>query len=279
MNKYLKISLLSLFVIGCCTGCNGSITREIRHGGFAISGKFVCSALYPKDKEDTSYERIRYYTGTHIITKSGKIYEISPGQAYANNENCKEADTAIKEQANLDFKIIKAEDNKYYSLFGENGVNPYTEISTENKDYQLYDLLLKDPDVVKVLTIDSNNGVYYSLKNDGNVYKIVLGKADYNSPFTITGVEVAYDKNDFGGAKIIDFSYTGDQSLYTFIRTEERLYRMRIQNVEECSKYADIQCKYKMEQDPIFDTYKDNIIGFNGNVLLTNYKQTFTVAK
>ena len=279
MNKYLKISLLSLIVIACCTGCNGSITRDIRHAGFSMAGKFECSAIYPKDKEDTSYEKIKYYTGSHMITKSGKIYEVSPSQTYASKENCKEAETSIREQAILDFKVIKAEDNKYYSLFGENGVVPYTEIVPENKDYQLYDLLLKDPDVVKVLTIDSNNGIYYSLKNDGNIYKIVVGKADYNSPFTINSVSVAYDKNDYGGAKIIDFNYAGEQSLNTFIKTEERLYRFKIQNLEECSKFADISCKFKLEQDPIFDTYKDNIIAFNGSSLMTNYKQTFTVAK
>jgi len=278
MNKYFKISFLSLIVILCCCGCNGNITRDIRHAGFSMDSKFECSAIYPKDKEDTSYEKIKYYTGSHIITKTGKIYEVSAGQPYANNENCKEADTSIREQANLDFNVIKADDNKYYYLFGQSEVAAYSEISKENKDYQLYDLLLKDADVVKVLTVDSNSGTYYSLKSDGNVYKIVITRADTNSPLTIASVEIVFDKNEYGGSKIIDFSYTGEESVYTFIRTENKLYRVKVLNGEDCSKYVDVKCKFKMEEDPIFNTYKDNIIAFNGNFLLTNYKQSFTIA-
>ena len=278
MNKYLKISLLSLFVALCCTGCNGDITREFRHDGFTMGGEFKCSAIYPKDKEDTSYEKVKYYTGSHIITKSGKVYEISPGQVYANKENCKEADTKIKEQAILDYSVIKAEDNKYYYLFGQSEVAAYTEISKENKDYQLFDLLLKDADVVKVQTVDSNNGIYYSLKDDGNIYKIVIGKADNNSPLTINSVGIIYDKNDYGGSKIIDFSYAGEQSISTFIRTNDRLYRVFVENREECSKYADVKCTFKMKEDETFAKYKDRVIVFNGNFLLTDYKQTFTVS-
>ena len=278
MNKYLKISLLSLIVALCCTGCNGNVTRDLRHDGFTMGGEFKCSPIFPKDKEDTSYEKVKYYTGSHIITKDGKIYEISPSQVFANKENCKEADTKIREQANLDFNVIKGEDNKYYYLFGQSEVAAYSEVSTENKDYQLYDLLLKDADVIKVLTVDSNSGTYYTLKDDGNIYKIVIGRADNNSPLTINSVGIVYDKNDFGGSKIIDFSYVGEQSVYTFIRTEERLYRVFIENREECSKYADVSCKFKMMQDETFMKYKDRIIVFNGNFLLTDYKQTFTVS-
>lgn len=277
MNRYLKISLLSLLVVFCCTGCNGTITRDIRHNGFAVSGTFECSYVFPKDKEDTSYEKIKYFTGSHLITNSGKIYEVSMNQTYASKENCKEADTQIKEKANLNSNVIKGEDNKYYYLFGQSEVAAYSEITPDNKDYQLYDLLLKDADVVKVITVDSNAGVYYTLKSDGNVYKIVVGNSGYNTPFVVNSVGIAYDKNDYGSSKIVDFYYGGEQSISTFIRTENRLYRVMVENKEECTKYADVSCKFKMKEDTVYEQYKDSIIAYNGSVLITNYKKTFTV--
>lgn len=277
MNKYLKISLLSLIVVLCCTGCNGNVTRSIRHAGFNMGSKFECNAIYPKDKEDTSYEKIKFYTGGHIITTTGKLYEVSPSQLYANKQNCKEADTNIKVKANLDFSIVKGDDNKYYYLYGQSEVAAYSEVTTENKDYQLYDLLLKDADVIKVTTVDSNNGIYYALKDDGNVYKIVIGQADRNSPLQVTSIGIVYDYNDYG-SKIIDYSYAGEQSIYTFIRTENKLFRVRATNAEKCSKYADVKCEYKMEEDNAYQEFKDRVIAYNGNFLMTDYKQTFTVA-
>ena len=51
---------------------------------------------------------------------------------------------------------------------------------------------------------------------------------------------------------------------------------MRVTNLEDCSKYADITCEYEMKEDPIFEQYKDRIISFNGSLLITDYKRTFT---
>ena len=53
---------------------------------------------------------------------------------------------------------------------------------------------------------------------------------------------------------------------------------MRITNSSECKKYADIECKYKMEEDSLFEEYKDRIIVYNGSSLITDYKQIFNVA-
>ena len=64
-----------LFVAICCSACNGNITRDIRHGGYSIAGEFKCSAFYPKNKDDTNYEKIKYFLGSYAITEKGKIYE------------------------------------------------------------------------------------------------------------------------------------------------------------------------------------------------------------
>lgn len=274
--KKIKFAVLAVLVLVCCSACNGTITREIRHAGFTMGDTFTCDNFYPKEKEDTNYEKIKYFTGSHLINSEGKIYELSIGQKFANDQNCKVSDTNIVVKAIFDDKIVKGTDNKYYYLVGSNDVSSYSVIPETDNSYLIYDLLLKADDVIKVITANSSTGLYYVLKDDGNIYGYTISKKDYNSLPTVTSTTVAYSKNDYG-AKIIDFNYAGE-SLNTFLRTDDKIFRMKITNSEECNKYADIKCNYQMLEDEIFNTYKDVIISYNGNTLITNYKQMFTVA-
>ena len=211
-----------------------------------------------------------------IVDENGVIYEISLGQKYANNQNCKKAETNITVEAIMDNQIIKSSNNKYYRLVGQNDVKPYTEVSKIDNNYELIDLLMKQNDVVKVITANSNTGQFYVLKKDGNVHSYIVSKANRNDPIVITSIKKVYDKNDFDSS-IVDFSYAGE-SLGTFVRTEKSVYRMKITNSKTCKKYADVACEFKMEKDPIFDEYKENIIAYNGVNLITNYNQVFSVA-
>lgn len=274
--KKMKFVVLAVLILVCCSACNGTITREIRHAGFTMGDTFTCDNFYPKEKEDTNYEKIKYFTGSHLINSEGKIYELSIGQKFANDQNCKVSDTNIVVKAIFDDKIVKGTDNKYYYLVGSNDVSSYSVIPETDNSYLIYDLLLKADDVIKVITANSSTGLYYVLKDDGNIYGYTISKKDYNSLPTVTSTTVAYSKNDYG-AKIIDFNYAGE-SLNTFLRTDDKIFRMKITNSEECNKYADIKCNFQMLEDEIFNTYKDVIISYNGNTLITNYKQMFTVA-
>ncbi len=268
--------IILLVMIGICCGCNGNTTRDIRHAGFAMGGTFQCSNFFPKDKEDVDFEKIRYMTDSRIINTDGKIYELSLSQTFANGENCKDADTEIKVKAILDNTIIKGMDNKYYYLVGKNDVPSYAEIPNTDNSYAIYDLVLKEEDVVKVVTADSSAGIYYVLKRDGNVYSYEITRASTQAPPAVTTVSTVYDKMTYG-SDIIDFNYAG-QSLNTYVKTDDKVYRMRITNSEECGKYADVACQFSMQEDPIFVEKKDSIISYNGSVLITNYKQVFTVA-
>lgn len=274
MKKKIKVLVLFLVIL-LCSACNGSITRDIRHAGFSIGDKFICDGFFPSEKEDTSFNRIRYFTGTHLIDQMGNIYETSLSQQYRNKQNCKRAETSIRVKAIMDNKIIKGEDDKYYYLEAQNNVPSYTEVPDTDNSYEVYDLLLKDSDVIKVITANSSTGEYYILKTDGNIYSHTITKKDHNTPPQVTAISTVYNKNDYG-SEIIDFNYAGD-SLTTFIRTEKRVYRMHITN-EDCMKYADIKCVYALEEDSIFKEYEEEILMFNGSMLLTDYNQLFTVA-
>ena len=137
MKRKLKIFGLFLIVMGCC-GCDGNITRDIRHAGFTLNNeKFECSFLIPKDEESNT-SKVKYMGSSFVITDDDKIYDISLGQKFSNDQNCKSASTDIEVGAIFDNKIAKAKDGKYYYLVSENNINAYTEVDTTNKEYSLY---------------------------------------------------------------------------------------------------------------------------------------------
>ena len=167
MKKIIKLTLLLVVVVAFCTACEGDVTRELRHDGFNVGGDIICDAFFSETPE-----QIRYLTSDRIITTAGRIYELSLGQVYSNGSHCKPADTSLKVVAMMDDKIFKADDGNLYSLVSENGTNAYTQVTTSNNSYAIYELLLKPDNVVKVNTADNSNGVYYVLRNDGTVNAI-----------------------------------------------------------------------------------------------------------
>ena len=272
-----RVSVLLLVIICIlCTGCNGTVTRNIRHAGFNVNGTFKCSRFFAQSKDEVASEKIAYLTTNNIINTEGKIYEVSLSQPYVNKENCKEANTSIRVKAIMNDTIVKGMDGNYYYLTTQNNVERYSKIPVTDNSYLIYDILLKGDDVVKVVTANGSTGLYYVLKTDGNVYGNVVSTKDYNSPPQLMSTMIVYSKSQYG-ARIIDFNYAGD-SLATFIKTEDKVYRMRISNSKECMKYADVDCIYEMKEDSMFDEYKDRIIAYNGALLITDYKQMFAVA-
>ena len=272
-NRIVKFSLLSIVLL-LCTACNGNVTRDLRHDGFNVAKKFICEDFYPKNNKDTGYKKVKYLTDSNIIDTEGHLYEVSLDQIYSNKENCKKANTDITVTAIFDNKVVKGTDNKYYYLNGENNIPRYGLIPDTDKSMELYNLILKEDSIIKVMTVDSNKGIYYVLKNDGNVYSYTITRAEHNSPLRVVSRNVVYDRYDYK-ARIIDFNYVGED-ISTYIKTENSLYRMTITN-EECKKYADVECRYSMLKDEVLEKYDNKIIAFNGNTLITDYKQVFTV--
>ena len=269
--------LLILFLCIFVSGCDGDVTRNIRHDGFSVDGEFSCDVVMPSDKKDTSYERIKYMTGSHMILEDGTIYELSLGQKYANGQNCKKAETDKKVVSIFDDKYFKSNDDKYYYFNSNGDIKAYTSMPNTDNSYILIDLLLKDATNLKVVTGNSSTGEYYALKNSGDIYKYVVIRNNQTRVETIMGTALTFDKKDYGGNKIIDFNYAGN-SLNTYIKTNSSLYRMRMSNSDKCSKFADVACEYSMEEDEMYLEYGNRIIFFNGSLLITDYGRKFSLA-
>ena len=270
MKKIVMGSILFAMMVFLCTGCEGDVTRALRHEGFNIGGDFLCDAFYGEE----ATQSIRYLTGERIITTDGRIYEVSLGQKYANGSNCKVADSNLKVLSIFDNRIFKADDGKLYTLNDENNTSAFTEVSPADNSYAVYVLLLGPEDVVKAMTADGNNGIYYVLKTDGNVYGVTISKGDRESAPSIVGSVVVYNSVDYGA--ITDFAYYGNNAA-TYVRAGNKVFRMKASNYDECSKYADIPCNYSMTESPVFEQYADYILVYNGSMVITTYKKTFSV--
>ncbi|MBP5678885.1 MAG: hypothetical protein J6X28_03560 [Bacilli bacterium] len=272
MKKIFKLSILLLFVLVICTACEGDVTRALRHEGFSVGGEFVCDAFFDENYTD----KIKYLTASRIITTSGRIYEVNLGQKFSNNANCKVADTSLKVVSIFDDRIFKADDGKLYTLNEENNANAFTEVTSADNSYAIYQLLLEPEGTIKAMTADSGNGIYYVLKSDGNVYGITISQEDRNAPPIIVGSVLVYSRDDYG-SNIVDFGYHGDNAT-TFVRTENKVFHMSASNRDECSKYADIPCNYQMVEATVFEEYKDYILVFNGSTVITTYKRVFSMS-
>ncbi len=274
--KKLRIIIIIFISAILVTGCNGNVTRNLRYAGFSLSTEeFTCNPLIPVSEDSKSIDTILYSNGTYAITDDGKLYELSLSKPYSNNENCKKINFPIRIIAYMDETILKGEDNKFYYAPATTTTTPLTEVTTNDSNYQLYTLLLGQKQVKKVITVDANIGIYYVLEDDGTVYQYTITRQDYNSPYTITEKKPVYEKAEYG--TITDFNYAGDSTL-TYIKTKKKIYRMQVTNEEECTKYADITCKYKMKLDDTLTKYYNNkkILYYGPNLVFTDYGKYFT---
>lgn len=271
--KYIILFILILI----CSGCSykyASTTRTIRHSGFVIANNtFKCDAIF--GKKEVINDKIRFYIGNYMISENGNIYETNLGRLYQNNYNCKKPDFDKTIYAVFDLNILKDSDGDYYYIGGNERVSAFSKVSETDQDYELYNILLKDDDVIKASTVNSKTGEFYVLKTDGNIYQyfILSNNNGVNKSYVTDSINLLYSARDFG-AKILDFNYNGS-STTTFVKTEKAYYRMKITNIKECSKYADVACKYEMAEDEDLTKAMNRILAYNGGTLITTYGKIF----
>ena len=250
MKKIIMMVTVFLVFVLCCTACKGDVTRSLRHEGYSYGAEFSCDAFFPKDK-DSNFGKFAFSKG---------CISVSPQSFNANSF----------------LYIFKATDGKIYYLTGDSST-PYTEVTAQDNSYELYSLLLSQLGVLKVETVDANTGTYYALNSNGNVYIYNVGKEDRNLPLRIYGTSVVFKSSDYGG-DIIDFNYAGN-SPATYVKTKSKIYKMTAENGAECTKYADVECKYAIRESESYTEYKDYYLGFNGYTVITTYGRIFSVNK
>ena len=189
-----KIVLVVSFLIVSffCTGCMGNVTRGIRHAGFNLSeSEFTCNLLLSGKKNEKAYTKLKYVSSTKAITADGKVYEISLGQKFSNEQNCMATDKFTKKVvAIMDDSIIKADDGNFYYLNANGNTDAYSQVTVNDNAYGVYSVLFSDENVVKIVTVDGNSGIYYVLKNDGNIYKIIVTRASSEMPYILASSEI-----------------------------------------------------------------------------------------
>lgn len=275
MKNKIKLIVFFLEILVLCGGCdlvNADVTRDIRHSGYSVSStEFECPELLPSE---TSDEKIKFFSNIYAITTDGKFYSLSLSKKFKNDLHCKVPDDFSNKniKAVMDNKIVKTDDGKFYYIVASGENAAYSEVPSSDSSYGIYRILFNDSSILKVMTVDSSNGYYYALKSDGNVYNIVI--VNDNGVVSQVSSSVVYSKNTYDG-NIIDFNYAGSSS-GTYIRTESQIFRMKAQNSEECSKYADVTCEYKIGLDEGLTKHQDRIIGFSGNFLITDYGKEFS---
>lgn len=267
--KYIILFILLLL----CSGCSykyASITRSIRHSGFIVANNtFKCDAIF--GKKEVINDKVRFYIGNYMISESGNIYETNLGKVYSNDYNCRKPDFKGTIFAVFDLNVLKDSEGDYYYIGGNDKVAAFSKVSETDQDYTLYDILLKDTDVVKASTVNSKTGEFYVLKSDGNIYQYKI--INNNGQYITDSINLLYSASDFG-ANILDFNYNGS-STTTFVKTEKAYYRMKVTNSKECSKYADVPCKYEMAEDTELTKVMDKVLAYNGGTLITTYGKIF----
>ena len=239
-----KFFIIILLMVIMCTGCNGTITREIRESGFSVSDSLIeCPILVNKNHDDGTYDKVRFLSDYFAISEAGNIYELSLGGLYSNDMNCRKGGKDIKVKAIYNNMVVRDNNGDFYYLFGNNDVAAYSKVEKEDQFYSLYKILLGE-DVVKSVVVNANSYNYYVLKFNGS---------------------------------IIDFEYSG-QTLGTYVRSEDGYYRMMCTNLKECSKYVDVACEFEMKKDEAMSKHSDRIVGFSGTTLITDYGRVFSVS-
>ncbi len=276
MKNRIRLVFSLLVVCLLITGCNGTITKDIRRNGYTVDdGKFNCGFFINKSKEERAVDTVRYLTDNYIISEKGFIYEITLSGVYSNGMNCKKGGNIDGNVvAIMDQSIVKSSNGAFYYLDTNESAMKYTKVPEEDENYQIYYLLMKEANVKKVVTVNSNVYSYYVLKTDGSIHNVHLKKDKDTDKISILSDVEEISSSLYGGG-IIDFGFAGE-SLATYYRTNDKIVTMKAQNSKDCNKYVDVPCQYALANDEVLTKYKDNIIAFNGKTLITDYGRIFT---
>ena len=260
--------LISIIIITGCTkkdSQNISDKNEIKNNSTQelLGNKydFVCSDLNNNN----------FYITSNQIYMNNSIYE--QGQLYSNDQNCKKIS-----DINYDRYVI-LNSTAIGDIFIKNN-NAYTFAHHENQDAKLieydwvpeYREISLDDDVVSISLesetwIENNNSSdfkFYVLKSDGNVYLYETSKHKI-----ISKNEIIYNSEEYGKIKYFYYTSNKSKSIENIILLSDKgLYTNEIINNDDCTKYADVECKKEFKINEEYDKVKDEIIFFNKDYIV-----------
>lgn len=289
--KKIRIFIISMMIILCLSGCNTNVedknTKEDTLYNYLKTNnnsvrKIKCTAL-------KSSNNLMYLDYNYFILENGEIYQIAPkGKIYSNEEECIKMTT--------DILITDVRNN---IMFGNNGKR-YTMYTTFEGDkinleeymrcnsLDLVDCFLETKGFIKSINMilkddeqyknDDNNSIYYSkymaLKNDGNIYEVVVKQSLNMNGYVNEIVEenILYSKETYGSIKDFDYLYSeyDNENGMKNIISDNNFYSIKKIETEECKKYADIECETKLEVNAIYNKYKSEIKYISINYMLSN---------
>lgn len=213
------IVFLGMLIIIIPTGCSNPLNNENKKINFDKDN-------YQNFKcdvlNDVSIVEMNYF-----LTKYGDLYYYDLGN-YKNGQNCVEVNNANKIKFKYGDMWVGVDKNIYQT-------NNKKEIQQFNlKNYPVPEDVLAADDILKY---DHN----LILKKDGIIYN-----AD--------SLEIY---KSFDNEKILDYKYESKKIIY--LKTDKAYYINTITNEEECRKYSDAKCKYKLKRNDFLTKHYNEI--------------------
>ena len=201
-----------------------------------------------------SFENVRNTFDGNIIIIDGKLYNLSLGLKYSNEQNCKEiSDIEITKVVN---NYYIGSDNKTYTI-DENGIKEY------NNNGKFPSYMMGEEILMAHSHGSSSEYKYYVLKTDGKIYDVTFSREFRFENGVGTYVynvteEVVY--KEFEDEKIKSFDIS--EGNLDFVVTDKSLYVNKVTNME-CHQYADVECVYELTKNDVMTIPMENVSYIN----------------
>lgn len=261
MKKLIVVIGLAFLLIGC--GVNENTTEKLNDKDFAkalkakqfgdIEESFICSDAYK--------EGVKYFYTNFIVLNNGEIYDINRGKLFSNDENCRKNESGLRIDRILNDEYLFDVNGEVYHFdrYDDNFV--FDKIEKENDK----EIIIKNYEGI-LFSINTKDG-YYVLRDDGSIY-LETYEYDYSTKtLKVLNQTKLYDKDEFSG-DVKNMFIVNEEKIV--LVTDKAVYKTVASNKEDCEKYVDVECNYKMEKDEFLSNNIDKIIYLDYSNLYAN---------
>ena len=200
------------------------------------------------------FENVRNTFDNNIIINNGKLYNISLGLKYSNEQNCKEiSDVEITKVVN---NYYIGSDSKVYTI-DENGIKEYQNTG------KIPTYMMGEEILMAHSYGTSSEYKYYVLKTDGKIYDVTFTREfhfeDGVGTYKYNVVEEKVYK-EFEDEKIKSFDVVDGE--VDFVFTAKGVYINKVTNME-CYQYADVECVYELSKNDVMKVSMEDVSYIN----------------